>query len=111
MVPLEIGLLPGQNPFAISLNAPSGSNTQLDSAYLPSFTYPMMCECGVSAQSPVQFDLSDLPFFGMDFLQSLGGSLQDISTSPNDEALWLQLGTSPFKLPPEPPFVINESSS
>lgn len=97
-------LSPGApNPFSISFGTPSTTNAPLDSAYLPAFAYPMAGDDGMRAPSPSQFDLSDLPFSGMDFLQTLG-SFHDTSTAEQNEALWAQLGTSPFKLTPELPF-------
>lgn len=92
------------NPFSISFGTPSTANVPLDSAYLPTFAYSMNGEDGLPAPSPSQFDLSDLPYSGMDFLHTLGGSFQDSSTSEQNEALWAQLGTSPFKAAPELPF-------
>lgn len=122
--------LPSTNPFAISFGTPSTSNLGLnDSAYIPSFAYAGIGDpsdvahmtigssnvaslgIGMTAPSPSQFDLSDLPYSGMDFLQSLGGSFQDSSTASGDhnEALWAQLGASPFKLAPELPIGTLES--
>lgn len=101
------------NPFSsLSFNTPSASSVQLDSAYLPSFAYSLVGDGAIPAQSPVQFDLSDLPFSGMDFLQSLGGSLtDDHTTNTNEEALWAQLSASPFKLGPDLPFGAIETHS
>ena len=113
LLPLDLAVLSpaAPNPFSISFGTPSSSNAPLDSAYLPAFAYPMTGDSGVPVSSPSQFDLSDLPFSGMDFLQSLGGSVHDTSAAEQNDALWAQLGNSPFKLAPELPFGVIDGNT
>ncbi|KAF8312878.1 hypothetical protein DL93DRAFT_2081853 [Clavulina sp. PMI_390] len=110
-----------QNPFAISYGTPSSTSgvapISIDSAYLPAFAFSTMtggsADEALPAPSPSQFDLSDLPFSGMDFLQSLGSldaSSAGVTTEQN-EALWAQLGASPFRVAPDLPFGVMESNT
>lgn len=119
-LPLDLTTLSpaGPNPFSISFGTPPPSsststttNVPLDSAYLPAFAYPMTQDNGMPAPSPSQFDLSDLPFSGMDFLQTLGDSFQDTSGTEQNEVLWAQLGASPFRLAPDLPFSVIDGNT
>lgn len=124
-IDLSAGLSPaagGVNPFSINFaHTPGASHLPLDSAYLPSFTYALPNDGPdhhassvhstnhPAAPSPGQFDVSDLPFSGMDFLQTF--EFSDGTSNEQNEALWAQLGTSPFKLAPELPFGAIESTN
>lgn len=56
------------------------------------------------APSPAQFDLTDLPFSGLDCLQNFS-TLPDpsLDNAPPD-SLWSQLSASPFKMGRDLPF-------
>ncbi len=82
---------------------------QLDSACLSSFTFPIYDDStSNNGPSSTQFDLSDLPFSGLDFLQSFTSFQDGITGTEEGDPLWSQLSASPFKMGPELPFALIE---
>lgn len=106
------GLESATQPHSFNASTSTPKTRQhFDSAYLPPFAFPIFDgSMSNSPPSPAHFDLSDLPFSGLDFLQSF--STQDGVTGTNEgdplDPLWTQLSASPFKMGPELPFALIE---
>lgn len=108
-----MGSLDTSSIFSSSLShtlAGTPSADSLDSGYLSSyglpFDEPSNSAGNMHSPLPTQFDLTGLPFSGLDFLQnftSFDGGAEPASSSDGD-ALWSNLGSGAFKMGPDLPF-------
>jgi len=104
---------PSQSPSTAAAAGP-----HFDSAYLPPFALPFYDDQPTphipSYPGPSQFDLTSLPFSGLDFLQSFTNlpaaqseGMQGVEQAEQaaQDALWASLGaSSPFRMGSDIPF-------